>query len=70
MLKEFYEYINLPNKSEISHSACHLFIISINYKKLDSNKDRFIKFMNKHNILLKLNLAFIKTYKLSLLKIP
>ena len=66
LLKEFYEYINLPNKSEISHSACHLFIISINYKKLDSNKDRFIKFMNKHNIFPQFH--YIPIFKFSVYK--
>ena len=66
LLKGFNEYINIPNKSEISHSACHLFIISINYKKLDSNKDRFIKFMNKHNIFPQFH--YIPIFKFSVYK--
>ena len=50
LLKPLKNFIKTPSENEIQHSACHLFIISINFKKINSTKDKFIAFMNKRNI--------------------
>jgi len=50
LLSKFKDFMRCPEKKDIINSSCHLFIISINFKKLKSTKDKFINFMNKHNI--------------------
>ena len=50
LLKPLKNFIKIPSVNEIQYSACHLFIISINFKKINSTKDKLIAFMNKRNI--------------------
>ncbi len=50
LLEPFRKIIKTPSKNEVMNSACHLFIISINFKRINSKKDEFLKFMNKKNI--------------------
>lgn len=49
-LKKFKDFIKIPDYSNKSKSCYHLMLISIDFNKLSSNKDKFIKFMNKNNI--------------------
>ena len=67
LLKPFKKIIKTPSKHEIINSACHLFIISINFKKINSTKDKFLKFMNKKNIFPQFH--YIPIFKFDLFKL-
>ena len=43
-------FINFPRYSVNVKSCNHLMLVSIDFDKLSSNKDKFFKFMNKNNI--------------------
>lgn len=49
-LLKYKNYINIPNYSKYSKSCNHLMLVSFNFQKLLTNKDKFLKFMNKNNI--------------------
>ena len=49
-LLKYNNYINIPNYSKYSKSCNHLMLVSFNFQKLLTNKDKFLKFMNKNNI--------------------
>ena len=49
-LKKYSDFVKIPNYSSKSKSCYHLMLILIDFNKLLSNKDNFIKFMNKNNI--------------------
>jgi dTDP-4-amino-4,6-dideoxygalactose transaminase len=62
-LKKIINLINLPfyNKSQPSY---HLFLISINFKKIGSTKDTFLKFLKKNSIFCQYH--YIPLYKFEL----
>ena len=43
-------FIDLPSYSKNVYSCCHLMLISINFDRLKSNKDKFFDYMNSENI--------------------
>ena len=48
---KFLNYIiKFPNYNSINHHSYHLNLINIDFKKIKSNKDKFMKFMLKNNI--------------------
>ena len=49
-LIKYKNYINIPNYSKDSKSCNHLMLVSFNFQKLLTNKDKFLKFMNKNNV--------------------
>ena len=67
LLKPFKKIIKTSSEHEIINSACHLFIISINFKKINSTKDKFLKFMNKKNIFPQFH--YIPIFKFDLFKL-
>lgn len=58
--------IDLPKQKMLSNSSWHLFIISINFRKLKQNKDKFFKFMNDNEIYPQYH--YVPLYKFSILK--
>ena len=62
-LKKIAKKITLPSY-KISKSSYHLFIISINFEKIKSSKDKFIKFLRKNNIFCQYH--YIPIYKFKL----
>ena len=54
--------IILPKYKEINMSAFHLFLIHINFKYIEQNKEAFIKFLNQRNIFPQFH--YIPIYKL------
>ena len=63
----FKEYIKIPNTSFDNLSSGHLFIISVDFSKLNSDKNKMFKFFNKHGIYLQQH--YIPIYKFSFYKI-
>ena len=49
-LIKYKNYIDIPSYSTELKSCHHLMLVSFNFKKLLTNKDVFLKFMNKNNI--------------------
>ena len=49
-LKKYRDFIQIPNYSNKSKSCYHLMLILIDFNKLLSKKNNFLKFMNKNNI--------------------
>ena len=62
-LKKIAKIIILPSY-KISKSSYHLFIISINFEKIKSSKDKFLKFLKKNNIICQYH--YIPIYKFKL----
>ena len=66
-LSKFSKYITCDKSNNfLFNSAWHLFIISINFKKLNSNKDKFLNFLKKKNIFCQFH--YIPIYKFSITK--
>ena len=49
-LKNFSPYMRMPDYSNNSKYSYHLFLIHIEFDKLKTNKDKFLKYLNNHNI--------------------
>lgn len=64
--KNMQPYITLPNYDYSSYNSYHLFVISINFKKLKKNKNAFFKYMLKNKIICQLHYKPI--YKFSIFK--
>jgi len=64
-LKKIINTIILPSY-KISKPSYHLFLISINFKKIRSTKDKFLKFLRRNNILSQYH--YIPIYKFKLFK--
>ncbi len=62
-LKKIINIVNLPFY-KISKPSYHLFLISFNFKKIKSNKDKLIKFLRKNNIFCQYH--YIPIYKFKL----
>jgi len=62
-LKKIINIANLPFY-KISKPSYHLFLISFNFKKIKSNKDKLIKFLRKNNIFCQYH--YIPIYKFKL----
>ena len=62
-LKKIINIVNLPFY-KISKPSYHLFLISFNFKKIKSTKDKFIKFLRKNNIFCQYH--YIPIYKFKL----
>jgi dTDP-4-amino-4,6-dideoxygalactose transaminase len=62
-LKKIINKITFPSY-KISKPSYHLFLISINFKKIRSTKDKFLKFLRKNNILCQYH--YIPIYKFKL----
>ena len=66
-LKKYKDIITCPNVKKTNHlSSWHLFIISINFKKLKTTKDEFLLFLNKRKIFCQFH--YIPIYKFSIAK--
>ena len=63
-LKKINTYLNQYPSYKISKSSYHLFIISINFEKIKSSKDKFLKFLKKNNIICQYH--YIPIYKFKL----
>jgi dTDP-4-amino-4,6-dideoxygalactose transaminase len=50
-LSEFSDLISLPRYCPYSVNSFHLFVISINFKKIKKNKNSFFRYMKKNNII-------------------
>ena len=62
-LKKIINLIDLPSYRP-NKSSYHLFLISINFKKIRSTKDRFLKFLKNNNIMCQYH--YIPIYKFKL----
>ena len=65
-IKNLKNIVSLHQYSQMNKPSYHLFLISINFKKLKTTKDYFIKFMKKNKILLQYH--YIPIYKFSVYK--
>ena len=65
-LNDFKNIINFPNYNIINNPSYHLVLININFKKLKKNKDLFLRYLNKKNIICQFH--YIPIYKFSLHK--
>ena len=65
-LSKFEKYVTVPLTSFDKLSSGHLFVISINFKNLNSDKNNMFKFFNKHGIYLQQH--YIPIYKFSFYK--
>lgn len=63
-LKNFNESLKIPLYSTTSRSSYHLFLININFKKLKKNKDHFMEYLKKKNILAQYH--YIPIYKFNI----
>jgi len=63
-LKNLRPYLTLPSYSEQKLNSYHLFLISINFRKLKVNKDFFLKYMLKNNIVCQFHYKPIYRYKI------
>ena len=61
--KDFSPYLILPKYSKTIRSSYHLFIINIMFHKIKKNKDHFLRYLNKNNILGQYH--YIPIYKFS-----
>ena len=61
--RDFSPYLTLPKYSKTIKSSYHLFIINIMFDKIKKNKDHFLRYLNKHNILGQYH--YIPIYKFS-----
>ena len=43
-------FLHLPSYNSNNEQAYHLFLISINFKKINCSKDKFLKYLNKKKI--------------------
>jgi len=66
LLKNNDEILEFPQYEKYNFSSYHLFLISINFKKLKKNKDDFFRYMKKNNIISQFH--YIPIYKFSLYK--
>lgn len=65
-LKFLNHIIKFPNYNFLNHHSYHLNLINIDFKKIKSSKDEFIKFMFKNNIVCQYH--YIPIYKFSIFK--
>jgi len=65
-LKFLNHVIKFPNYNFSNHHSYHLNLINIDFKKIQSSKDMFIKFMLKNNIVCQYH--YIPIFKLSIYK--
>ena len=56
-------YLTLPNYKKSSYNSYHLFVVSINFKKMKKNKDAFFKYMLKDKIICQLHYKPIYKFK-------
>ena len=63
-LKKNKNIINLPTYSKKNKPSFHLFLISMNFRSLKSNKDKLLKIFKKNNILAQYH--YIPIYKFNL----
>ena len=49
-IKKINKYISIPKYENYKNSSFHLFLINLNFSKLRTNKDQFIKHLNKNKI--------------------
>jgi dTDP-4-amino-4,6-dideoxygalactose transaminase len=49
-LKKISDYITIPKYNSHNKSSFHLFLISVNFSKIKSTKDKLFKFLKKNNI--------------------
>lgn len=61
--KRYREFVKIPTTSFDNLSSGHLFVISLNFKKLKGDKSTMINFFNKNNIYLQQH--YIPIYKFS-----
>ena len=64
--KSMQPYLTLPNYDYSLYNSYHLFVISINFKKLKKDKNTFFKYMLKNKIICQLHYKPI--YKFSIFK--
>ena len=62
-LKKINNFVNFPNYNK-SKPSYHLFLISINFNKINSSKDKFLNFLKKNNIFCQYH--YIPIYKFRL----
>jgi dTDP-4-amino-4,6-dideoxygalactose transaminase len=65
-LKNYNPNLSTPNYSKNIKPSFHLFLINIVFTKLKKNKDHFIKYLNKHNIMAQFH--YIPIYKFKICK--
>lgn len=65
-LKNFNKNLTIPTYSKNIVPSYHLFLIKINFNKLNKNKDHFIKYLNKYNIFAQYH--YIPIYKFDIFK--
>ena len=65
-LKNYNLNLSMPNYSKNIKPSFHLFLINIVFTKLKKNKDHFIKYLNKHNIMPQFH--YIPIYKFKICK--
>jgi len=64
--KKYNKYIKIPQVNKNVYPSWHLFLISINFKKLNSNKDNFLLYLKKNKIFAQYH--YIPIYRLSIAK--
>jgi dTDP-4-amino-4,6-dideoxygalactose transaminase len=65
-LKFLNDVIKFPNYNFLNHHSYHLNLINIDFKKIKSSKDKFIKFMLKNNIVCQYH--YVPIFKFSIYK--
>ncbi|MDB9768847.1 DegT/DnrJ/EryC1/StrS family aminotransferase, partial [Candidatus Pelagibacter ubique] len=65
-LKFLNHVIKFPNYNFLNHHSYHLNLINIDFKKIKSSKDKFIKFMLKNNIVCQYH--YVPIFKFSIYK--
>jgi dTDP-4-amino-4,6-dideoxygalactose transaminase len=64
MLKKYRKFINFPSYCNTNKSSYHLFLISLDFKKISSTKDKLLEFFKKNNVLCQYH--YIPIYKFKL----
>tara|TARA_B110000027_G_scaffold104796_1_gene111158 strand:- start:6319 stop:7497 length:1179 start_codon:yes stop_codon:yes gene_type:complete len=65
-LKNFTDYIFFPNYENSDGSSYHLNIVHLNLLRINGNKDKFIKYLNRYNIYPQFH--YTPIYRLKMLK--
>jgi len=63
-VKELKDYVDLPKYKNQNIPSFHLFLISVNFRKLNLSKDKILNFLKKNNIFSQYH--YIPIYKFSL----
>lgn len=64
-LSYYKNYITIPNYKSAKYNSWHLFLIKIDFQKLNCNKDHFIKYLNKFKIFPQFH--YIPLYRLKMM---